>query len=346
MKSVEINVTLQQKAERFIELNARKVLCILVKELTTTGVFIVYSKEDVEKLELTTENKSFIKRGLGQKTIIIAATTIENALTSAKVQKYNMLCSYFNGEGESIKVVDFVKSQVNDYKNNIMSVLANAVKPDFENIINFTTKDIKVGSATFTAEQYTSRIANVIVNIPTTESATYHVLPEVDTVPLLTQEELNTKVSNGELVLRYDGEKVKIERGVTSLTTLTGKTEDMQSIRLVTTGNIIKNDIQKSVADKYVGKLIGTYNNKMNICTEIKSYFKILSDPNQGIIGEEYQVDLDVASIKKYIESLGQSTETMSENEIRHFNTKRKCFIRCVVSLLDSMEDFYITIEA
>lgn len=344
MKSVDINVSLIQKAQRFIELNARRTLCLLVKELTTTGVFNVTTSADVEKLELTKENKEWISRGLGQKTIVIAGTTVVNALEVAKTQKFNMICSNFD-EADNIKVKEFVIDQVENYKNNIMGVIAKC-KADHENIINFTTDDIKIGDTTFTSQQYLSRIASVIINIPLTESSTYHVLGEVDRVPQLTKTELDTKISAGELVLIYDGEKVKIARGVTSLTTLgSTKTEDMQSIRLVTTGNIMKNDIQKSVSDKYVGKVIGTHNNKLNICQEIKGYLAILASPNQSLIDEDFTVDLDTQAIKLYLGSLGIKTNEMKEDEIRHYNTKRKCFILAKVRLLDSMEDFYIKIE-
>lgn len=343
MKSVEINVSLIQKAQNFIELNARKTVCILVKELVNTGVYNVRTSMDVENLELTKDNKEFIKRGLGQKTIIIADTTIDKALGVAKAQKFNYICHNFATE-DNTKVKEFVVEQVESYKNNIMGILANC-KGDHENIINFTTDDIVIGDKAYTAEQYTSRITSVIANIPSTESATYHVLSEVDLVPLLTKEELDTKISNGELVLIYDGDKVKIARGVTSLTTLGAeKTEDMQSIRLVTTGNIMKNDIQKSVADRYVGKMVGEYNNKMNICQEIKGYLGVLA--KQSLMDKNFTVDIDIQAIKAYLDSIRVNTEDMTEEEIRHYNTKRKCFILCRVNLLDSMEDFYINIEA
>ncbi|RXI50194.1 hypothetical protein DP124_12045 [Clostridium tetani] len=343
MKSVEINVSLIQKAQNFIELNARKTLCILVKEEINTGIYNVRTSIDVDKLVLIEDNKEFIKRGLGQKTIVIADTTIDKALEVAKAQKFNYISHNF-GDVDNSKVKDFIIEQVEDYKNNIMGVLPNC-KADHENIINFTTSDIIVGDKTYTAEEYVSRIASVIANIPTTESATYHVLNEVDRVPLLTKEEENTKISSGELILKFDGDKVKIARGVTSLTTLADiKTEDMQSIRLVTTGNIMKNDIQKSVADRYVGKTVGEYNNKMNICQEIKGYLGVLA--KQLLIDKDFTVDLDTQAIKAYLDSIKVNTDDMTEEEIRHYNTKRKCFILCRVNLLDSMEDFYINIEA
>lgn len=343
MKSVEINVNLIQKAQNFIELNARKTVCILVKE-EKEGIYNVRTSMDVDRLTLSQDNKDFIKRGLGQKTIVITDSTIDKALEVAKAQKFNYICSNFVDEGDNAKIKDFVIEQVEDYKNNIMGVLANC-KADHENIINFTTSNIKVEDKTYTAEQYVSRITSVIANIPSTESATYHVLPEIDTVPQLTREELDEKISSGELVLIFDGDKVKIARGITSLTTLgSTKTEDMQSIRLVTIGNIMINDIQKSVADKYVGKVVGSYNNKMNICQEIKGYLGILQ--SQSLIDEGFTVDIDTQAQKLYMQSIGVKVDDMTEDEIRHYNTKRKCFILCKVSLLDSMEDFYINIEA
>lgn len=343
MKSVEINVSLIQKAQNFIELNARRTVCILVQEATEKGVFNVTSTADVDKLELTETNKDFIKRAIGQKIIVIADSTIDAALEVAKAERFNYICSSFNGENDNTKLKEFIIEQVEEYKNNIMGVLAKCAA-DHENIINFTTDNIKIADKTYTAEQYISRIASVIANIPSTESATYHVLSEIDTVPQITKEDLDDRIEAGELVLIFDGDKVKIARGVTSLTTLTNKSEDMQSIRLVTTANIIKNDIQKSIADRYVGKVVGTYNNKMNICQEIKTYLSILQ--SQSLIDEGFTVDIDTQAQKVYLQSIDIDVDNMTEDEIRHYNTKRKCFILCRVSLLDSMEDFYINIEA
>lgn len=342
MKSVEINVNLIQKAENFIELNARKTLCMLVKEETNTGVYNVRTSMDVDKLDLTEDNKDFIKKGLGQKTIAIADTTVDLALEKAAAQKYNYICSNFTDEGDNTKVKEFAIEQIEEYKNPIMPILAHC-EADHKNFSNFTTDDIKVGDKIYSAEEYISRIASVIANIPSTESATYHVLSEVDRVPLLTKEELDTKISNGELVLIFDGDKVKIARGVTSLTSLGAATEDMQSIRLVTTENIIKNDIRKSVADRYVGKKVGSYTEKMNICQEIKKYLSILKD--QFLIEDNYSADVDVQATKKYLQSIGENVDDMTEDEIRHANTKKKCFILAKVQLLDAMEDFYINIE-
>lgn len=343
MKSVEINVNLIQKAQNFIELNARKTVLILVKEVTNVGVYNVRTSMDVDKLKLTQPNKDFVNRGLGQKTIVIADVDIDKALEKAGAQKFNYICGNFSKE-DNTKIKEFVLEQVDEYKNSIMCVLANT-KADHENVINFTTKDIVIAEKTYTAEEYVSRIASVIANIPSTESATYHVLSEVDRVPLLTKEDLDTKINAGELVLIFDGDKVKIARGVTSLASLGAeKTEDMQSIRLVTTGNIVKNDIRKSVADKYVGKLVGSYNNKMNICQEIKGYLGILQ--SQSLIDEGYTVDIDTQATKLYLQSIGVNVDDLTEDEIRHYNTKRKCFILAKVSLLDAMEDFYINVEA
>lgn len=342
MKSVEINVNLIQKAENFIELNARQTLCILVKETENTGVYNVRTNRDVEELKLTQANEEFVKRGLGQKTIVIADTTVDLVLEKAAAQKYNYICSNFTDEEDNVKVKEFAIEQIEEYKNPIMPILAHC-EADHKNFSNFTTDNIKVAGKTYTAEEYVSRMASVIANVPPTESATYRVLKEIDSVPKLSKGEENRRISNGELILIDDGEKVKIARGVTSLTSLGAATEDMQSIRLVTTENIIKNDIRKSVADRYVGKKVGSYTEKMNICQEIKKYLSILKD--QFLIEDNYSADVDVQATKKYLQSIGENVDDMTEDEIRHANTKKKCFILAKVQLLDAMEDFYINIE-
>ena len=151
----------------------------------------------------------------------------------------------------------------------VKAVLPNC-DADHEGIINFTTNDIKVGSKTYTAAEYCSRIAGLAAGCPLTMSLTYQVLPEVDDVPHLTTEQFDQAIDGGELVLMHDGEKVKIARGVNSLVTVAGnKGEEWKKILIIDKMDLWKSDVKGTIADSYLGKYPNTYDNKMLLVSAI-----------------------------------------------------------------------------
>ena len=129
------------------------------------------------------------------------------------------------------------------------------VAGDFEGIVNFTTDNIKVGSNTYTSEQYTPRIAGMLAGTPMTMSATYANLDEVDDVDRLTKEQQDAAVAAGKFILFFDAEKVKTGTAVTSFTTTTSeKGDSFKKIKLVDTMRQITRDIYSTVRDSYIGK--------------------------------------------------------------------------------------------
>lgn len=140
-------------------------------------------------------------------------------------------------------VATWIKSMRDNKKKKIKAVLPNA-KADNEGVINFTTeKCVKTTTTTaedgtktevdtnYTAEQYCARIAGLIAGTPMTISCTYAPLPELSDCTRLT--DIDTPVDNGELIVFYDGEKVKVVRGVNSFTTtIDGKGDSFKKSKL------------------------------------------------------------------------------------------------------------------
>ncbi len=334
----EIFISFKAKAQNFIRQNARGIVCVLVKETANTGVTHCTSETEIPS-NLTEANKAFIKSAFiggynrPSKVVIVAYSDILKVGSTLETLKFNYLCTNVTTDTEQIATI--VKD-MRDLKNlKVKAVLYNT-KGNHEGIINFT--DAAKGI------EYTSRVASILATTPLDKSSTYFVLNDltVEDIPMLSKADMDKKVDNGELFVVNDGEKCKLSRAVNSLTAVTDiKTEDFKSIKIIDIMDKIDTDIRTTVADNYVG-VGNSYDNKMNLVVAIKQYLEDLN--KQGIVGD-FNVDLDMEEQIKYIKTLGAKIDEMTETEIKHYNTRKKVFMKINVQLLDAMEDFYFSIN-
>lgn len=138
-----------------------------------------------------------------------------------------------------------------------------------------------------------------------------------------------------------------IGRGVTSLTTLTGKQSPWKKIRVVETMDMINNDIVELAEDNYIGKYQNTYSNKCLLLSAIKTYMdEILVN---GLI-EDYSIEFDVEKIRKYVieneKIKKEDAEAMSDEEMQKQYTDEKVYFKATVTISDVMEDIYLDITA
>lgn len=215
---------------------------------------------------------------------------------------------------------------------------------DSEAIVNFTTAGIKVGSDTFTAAEYCSRIAGLLAGTPLTISCTYAPLPEVSDVTRLTKEEMDTAVDAGKFILFHDGEKVKVGRGVNSLQTITAdKGAAFKKIKIVEAVDQMARDIRLTAQDTYIGKYANSYDNKCLLVSAIKEYLTGLE--TDGILqAGSSAVELDLAAQAAYLQAQGIDTADMTDQEIKTANTGDKVFLAATVSILDAIEDIDLSI--
>ena len=115
----------------------------------------------------------------------------------------------------------------------IKVVLPNANAADCEGIINWTSSLYRVETADgeptteeYTPEQCTPRIAGLLAGTDLTISATYAPLTDFEDTSRLNKEDRDTAVGAGKLIAIWDGEKVKLDRAVTSFVTTTGTKGD------------------------------------------------------------------------------------------------------------------------
>lgn len=265
-------------------------------------------------------------------------------------------------DGKVQDVATWVKQMRDNKKKKIKAVLPN-VAADSEGVINFTTAECKkteiitnqdgtksIKDTIYTTEQYCSRIAGLIAGTPMTIACTYAPLPELSDCTRLT--DIDTPVDKGELILFYDGEKVKVVRGVNSfITTVDNKGDSFKKIKIVDVMDMINDDIIKTAQDSYLGKYANSYSNKCLLISAISAYFQQLK--RDGIISS-YSLGLDSEAIRIYLKSKGiqavlddgtkKEVDECNDSEIISADTGSNVFLTGSIKILDAIEDIKMPI--
>ncbi|MFS1513919.1 phage tail sheath subtilisin-like domain-containing protein [Chengkuizengella sp. SCS-71B] len=151
---------------------------------------------------------------------------------------------------------------------------------DGDYIVNLVN-GVKFGDEEHTSQQYASYIAGLIAGTPINKSITYKQVHVDDVNVRLTNSDVNETLEKGGLVLVHDGEKVKVEQGITS---------SGQKIRAIRARQAVATDINKTAKDSYIGKLDNSEDGQAALISAIKAYLERLENAN---VLTEIQVGLD-----------------------------------------------------
>ncbi|MGI5873537.1 MAG: phage tail sheath subtilisin-like domain-containing protein [Bacillota bacterium] len=265
-------------------------------------------------------------------------TAYTNAMTALERETWDWLAIPDIGDDDADTIIEWLED-LRDAGQYVKAVLPGvAANKNF--IVNFTTAGITVGSATYTAKQYCSRIAGLIAGTPLSQSATYAELPEVSGVTKLSRAERDTAVGNGEFIIFYDGEKVKTGRAVNSATS---GADDLKKIKLIEIMDTIRAQVSKKIEDDFIGKYPNTYDNKLVLVSALATYFDSLA--YAGIINTGYETGIDVDAQAQYLREHGISVVDMTEQEIREADTGSSVFIYAKIGIPDAIEDVYVAIQ-
>ena len=331
---------------------------MIVKEATASvksNPVFVYKESDIPK-ELSADTKEQITLAL--KGNVTAPSKIvvyvlgsgdahyKKALSYFELHKVNWLCCpTIKTDKQEQAVVTWIKDQ-RTAKNKVKAVLPEQ-EADSEGVVNYATASATVGEKKYTADKFCTRIAGLIAGTPATEATTFSVLPEVSECTIMDRSAMDAAIEAGKLVLYYDGEKVKVARGVNSLTTTTpDKADPWKKIKVVEVMDMISDDLKILVEDYYIGKFVNIYDNKCLLLIAIKSYMEELF---RGGLLDSYEVDLDVEAIRDYlVEHKGmkrEDVETMKDEEVKKQYTDEKVFMKASVTITDVMEDINLRVE-
>ena len=352
MKLPSINIVFSTKAASTIARSEKGVVALVLRDVNANGGHTLTSSTQIPE-SLGAENKAYIERAFTgyinppRKVIVYVlpadAANLTDALTYMETQTFDYLAGPQDiTQEECTAIVNWVKEQ------RASGFTPKAVLPntpaDSEAIVNFTTEGITDGTKEYTAAKYCSRIAGIIAGTPMTISCTYAALSEVSDVDRLTKDEMDDAIDSGEFIIFYDGEKVKVGRGVNSLQTTTqDKGEAFKKIKIVEAVDMIRKDIKETVEDNYIGKYANSYDNKCLLISAIKGYLAGLED--SGILERETsEVGIDLGEQESYLLSIGKDISDMSEEEIKTASTADKIFLKAKITILDAIEDINLNI--
>lgn len=348
-----INISFTEKAATAIQRGERGVIAMIIKGMVpATNPLEILSAADIPST-FSVANKKQIENALKgyintPKKVIVyclgsSAEDYSEALDALELVKFNYLVApSCETDEQTSTIASWVGAKREDGKK-IKAILPNSAS-DKEYIINYTTESVTDEDGTaYTAEQYCSRIAGIIAGTPLSISCTYAPLAEIADCTRLKKTEMDAAVAAGKLFAFHDGEKVKLARGITSLTTTTEeKGEQFQKIKIVDAMDMITDDITKTVEDNYIGKYANSYNNKCVLISAISNYFESLR--KSGILSG-YSVKIDIAKNKEWLDSHGYKTAEMTDDKIKQADTGDKVFLLASVKILDAIEEVTLPIS-
>ncbi|UEL47355.1 phage tail sheath C-terminal domain-containing protein [Terrisporobacter hibernicus] len=341
----EINIVFQSLATTAIERSQRGTVVLIVKDDTATERTYTFTKiSEVDKTKFTSKIYDYIElafKGSPNKLIVEVMNTtnertLQLVLKDLKNKKFNYMAIPGIEKSETTEVTTWIKECRKDGKV-FKAVLPNTAA-DYEGIINFATTGIKVGDKAYTTEEYCARIAGILAGLPVTRSSTYYVLDEVDEI--VEHDDPNTDIDAGKLILVNDGVKIKIGRGVNSLTTVEQpKSKEFKKIKILESMDIMYEDIKTTFEDEYIGKVTNSYDNKIIFLSAVNAYFRGLQKDGVLEPNSEALAELDLIAQEKYLTENQVDITELSEQELKEANTGSKVFFKASVTPLDAMED-------
>ena len=343
-----IDISFKQLAKSAVIRSQRGIVALILKDTTKTSL-TVFDEGDIPS-NLSEANKNLIKdvlKGSPNKIevyVLGSEGQISEALTYFEGVEFNLMCMPSAESGDIAAIKAFIKKMNDVVKYKCDAILANE-EADSEAIINYTADDIVVGGKSVTTANHTARIAGLIEGTPLHQSVTFATLSDVDSIENLTKEQADSRIDAGELILVREMGKVRVARGVNSLTTLTDvKGNAFQKIKLRKTLNLIHNDLRRVIVEKYIGKVPNNYDNKCILITEIKNYLDELA--TEQLIEKVNTVGIDLIAQKKWLkDNTNLDVNNMSEQEIKEANTQSNVFIAISLKVVDAMEDIVVSVE-
>lgn len=343
-----IDISFKQLAKSAVVRSQRGIVALILKDTAKTSL-TVFDEGDIPS-SLKKENQGLIKdvlKGSPNKIelyVLGSDSEISEALTYFEGVEFNLMCMPSAQTSDVTAIKAFIKKMNDVVKYKCDAIIAND-KADSEAMINYTAKDIVVNGESVTTANHTARIAGLIEGTPLHQSITFATLSDVDAIENLTKEQADTRINNGELILVREMGKVRVARGVNSLTTLTDvKGNAFQKIKLRKILNLIHNDLRRVIVEKYVGKVPNNYDNKCILITEIKNYLDELA--TEQLIEKVNTVGIDLSAQKKWLkDNTNLDVNAMTEQEIKEANTQSNVFLAISLKTLDAMEDIIINVE-
>lgn len=354
MKAPEVNISFVEKGATAVARGERGTVALVLKDdAGLKGVYTVYSISSVPE-GLSEVNRKYIKDVLkgyqaAPRKVIVYVMGSEDESGYTDMMRYFentrfnwMAVPEAEKDGKTQEIAGWIKSMRTTDQRMVKAVLPNT-SADCEGIVNVTSSLFDGDGNEIPPDAACPRIAGLIAGTPMTISCTYAPLTDYADCSRMDRGELDEAVDRGEFVFLWDGEKVKVCRGVNSFVTVTGtKGESFKKIKAVEIMDMIHEDIRITAQDSYIGKYANSYDNKCLLVTAVNAYFAGLV--RDGLL-ESGSCRISVEAQRLYLQSQGENVEEMSDDEIRRANTGSHVFLEAGISILDAMEDIELEIS-
>lgn len=202
-------------------------------------------------------------------------------LTAAETQIFDTIA--FPTDDSSLKTTfkTFITRLRDDEGKKVVGVACN-LKGDYEGIINVTNGVKLEDGSILTAKDCIAWVAGASAGAQMYESLTYSVFDgAVDAVPRLKNSEFIQALKNGEFVFQFDGDVVKVEQDINSLTTYgQDKNQMFSKNRVIRTLDGINNDLLKVFTGSYIGNINNNAEGQSLLVSAVDEYFLTLQQAN------------------------------------------------------------------
>lgn len=353
----QILIEFKEKAQTAVVRSQNGIVAVVLLDATKTGAanasYSYNYEAEVNTEDWTAANRDYLNKifmGAPKRVLverIEAADGYADALARLKNKMWNWLTvpGIEKHIGDVKTTMDWIIAQ-RAAKKTFKAVLAVSAKAGLtandEGIVDYATDGIKVGAKTYTRHEYCCRIAGLLAGLSMTESATYQVLPEVESIIESTTPDAD--IDAGKFILINDGEKIKVGRGINSLHILSGsKTEDMKKIKIIEGMDLIRDDIRASFEKNYIG-INNSYANKLIFISAVNQYFNTLE--RQGVLYDEYEniAEIDIDAQREWLANRYDVSDYTDE-QILKAKTGSYVFVKAAVQFNDAIEDLHFTIN-
>ena len=134
-----------------------------------------------------------------------------------------------------------------------------------------------------------------------------------------------------------------LDKLVTELRKLPNETQWLEFKHNNYDPDMIGQDIRSTVRTDYIGKYANTYANKMLLVAVIRGYMQELEAAS--LIQPGWELDIDVAAQKRWLDAKGTDTTNMTRQQIREADTGSHVFLAGYCKPLDAIEDVDLAIS-
>jgi hypothetical protein len=346
-----IDITFSSLAVSAIQRSQRGIVALILRDGTDISFTAkeYNNVSEVDSTDWTATNLQYIKDaflGTPSKVIVLRGDTADldyNAeLTTLASKKWNYLAVPGIASADVSAIATWLKTERDTNKKTFKAVLPNHVG-DHEGIINFATDGIVVNGVTFSTAAYTARIAGILAGLSLTRSATYYVLSEVESITGSSNP--NADIDAGKLILINDGEKIKVARGVNSLTTTTtSKGADFKKIKVIEGHDLVYDDLKSTFENDYIGKVNNSYDNQVLFLTSVNAYLRSIEGDVLDPRGNN-TVSVDVEAQRNAHEAVGTDTSTWDDQRVKETSFQSKVFVSGNFKFLDAVEDLQMKVS-